>query len=245
MRPALRKAHSHGLGSVLRFQRWVECLSPPLKQNTFARFIRNDMPPIDVWMVLHAYLLNPQSAFSLSSRILSLILSTRSRSFAEDCIRLRLLRPLAILMASIPDFFFDVLVSGCMTSTFHLYVYELIPFAYKDTINDMILWKPRSASRSSWVTKTGLPFDPFESAAVLLHQDLLCPKCKTAVSVRECTNFCENSRVLRMPSIHNRYRDGLCPTKLFVYVLILHIRNNEGETRRRQADYRPNYAPVA
>ena len=124
-------------------------------------------------------------------------------------------------------------------------MYELIPFAYKDTINDMILWKPRSASRSSWVTKTGLPFDPFESAAALLHQDLLCPKCKAAVSVRECTNFRENSRVLPMPSIHNRYRDRLRPTKLFVYVFILHIRNNEGETRRRQADYRPNHAPVA
>jgi hypothetical protein len=90
------------------------------------------------------------------------------------------------------------LVSSCMTSTFHLYLYELIPFAYKDTINDMILWKPRTASRSSWVTKTGLPFDPFESAAVLLDQDLLCPKCKAAVSVCECTNSCEDSRVLRV-----------------------------------------------
>ena len=74
-----------------------------------------------------------------------------------------------------------------LTSTFHLYVYEMIPSAYKDTINDMILWKPRAASRSNWVTKTGLPFDPFESTAVLLHQDLLCPKCKAAVSIRECS----------------------------------------------------------
>ena len=65
MRSALINTSSHGLESVVRFQRWVECLSPPLKQNTFARFVRNDMPPIDVWMVLHAYLLNPQSVSSL------------------------------------------------------------------------------------------------------------------------------------------------------------------------------------
>jgi len=51
----------------------------------------------------------------------------------------------------------------------------------------MTLWKPHTASRSNWVTKTGLPFDPFESATVLLRQDLSCPKCKAAVSARECT----------------------------------------------------------
>jgi len=133
--------------AVERFQRWVECLSPPLRLNTFARFIRNDMPPLDVWMVLHAYLLNPQS-------------------FAEDCVRLELLKPLATLTASLPDLFFDVL----------------------DSIGDMILWKPHASSRSNWVTKTGLPFDPFESAAVLLHQDLLCPKCKALVSVPYITS---------------------------------------------------------
>jgi hypothetical protein len=64
----------------------------------------------------------------------------------------------------------------------------------------MALWKPHTASRSNWVTKTGLPFDPFESAAVLRHQDLLCPKCKAAVSPRECVNFCQNSRVYACPA---------------------------------------------
>jgi hypothetical protein len=72
--------------------------------------------------------------------------------------------------------------------------------AYKDTINDMILWKPHAASRSNWVSKTGLPFDPFEGAAVLLHQELLCPKCKAAISVRECTNFRNNSGAYPHPA---------------------------------------------
>jgi len=128
--------------AVERFQRWVENLSPPSKLNTLEKFVRRNLPPLDVWMVLHAYLLNPQS-------------------FAEDSIRLRSLRPLAMLTASLSHFFFDTL----------------------DTINDMILWKAHATSRSNWVSKTGLPFDPFESAAVLQHQELLCPKCKAVISV--------------------------------------------------------------
>ena len=47
---------------VTRFQRWVEHLSPPSRLNTLARFVRKNLPPLDVWMVLHAYMLNPQSA---------------------------------------------------------------------------------------------------------------------------------------------------------------------------------------
>ncbi|KAH8986680.1 hypothetical protein EDB92DRAFT_2020747 [Lactarius akahatsu] len=128
--------------AVERFQRWVEHLSPPSGPNTFAEFVCSDMPPLDVWMVLHAYLLNPQS-------------------FAEDCIRIGSLKPLAILTVSTPDFFLDAL----------------------DTIHDMVKWNPNSSSRRNWVTKTGLSFDPFDCAAVLSDQEVLCPKCKAAVNV--------------------------------------------------------------
>jgi hypothetical protein len=133
--------------AVERFQRWVEHLSPPSRTHTLAKFVRNDMPPLDVWMVLHAYLLNPQS-------------------FAEDCVRIRSLKHLTMFAASLPDFFLDAL----------------------GTIHDMIKWKPHSASRSNWVAKTGLSFDPFDCAAVLSDQQLLCPKCKAAVNVPYVTS---------------------------------------------------------
>ncbi|KAH9031145.1 hypothetical protein EDB85DRAFT_2243135, partial [Lactarius pseudohatsudake] len=128
--------------AVERFQRWVEHLLP----NTFAEFVCSDMPPLDVWMVLHAYLLSPQS-------------------FAEDCVRIGSLKPLAILTVSTPDFFLDALVSR------------------GGIIHDMVKWKPNSSSRQNWVTKTGLSFDPFDCAATLSDQELLCPKCKAAVNV--------------------------------------------------------------
>lgn len=54
-------SHLHGLGGLIRFQRWVEHLPPPSKLNTFEKFVRRNLPPLDVWMVFHAYLLNPQS----------------------------------------------------------------------------------------------------------------------------------------------------------------------------------------
>lgn len=77
----------------------------------------------------------------------------------------------------------------------HLFVFVCAwaeSFVYKDTIDDMILWTPHAATKSNWASKTGLPFDPFDGAAVLLHQELLCPKCRVAISVRECTEYRNN-----------------------------------------------------
>jgi hypothetical protein len=90
-----------------------------------------------------------------------------------------------MLATSLADFCFGVLVGFCMTMTS-----STDCFTIKDTITDMILWKPHAASRSNWVTKTELPFDPFE---FLTHQELSCPKCKANVSVCESTVFCEDS----------------------------------------------------
>src|SRR5260221_11806153 len=114
---------THGFGSVIRFQRWVECLSPPLKQNTFARFIRNDMPPIDVWMVLHAYLLNPQSA------TIPPVENPQSDFIYPMKVLRRRLHPPSIAKTSCNAHRFtsELLFRSLgeqLTSTFHLYVYE-------------------------------------------------------------------------------------------------------------------------
>ena len=118
-------------------------------------------------------------------------------------------------------------------------------FAYKDTINDMILWKPHATSRSKWVSKTGLPFDPFESAAILQHQELLCPKCKAVIGVRECDRLPRQRCVLRALSIYYGFRDGICSTKLLSCLFILRIRNYQGETCCSKANYRSDCASAA
>ncbi|KAI0792010.1 hypothetical protein C8Q75DRAFT_805056 [Abortiporus biennis] len=62
--------------AVERFQRWVNVIGPP--GNNITQWIEDDMPPIDVIMVWHTYLLNPSW-------------------YAEDCIRLPLLNSLKAL----------------------------------------------------------------------------------------------------------------------------------------------------
>ena len=54
--------------TTARFQRWAEHITLPSRSHTLAKFVRNDMPPLDVWMVLHAYLLNPQLASAVPSK---------------------------------------------------------------------------------------------------------------------------------------------------------------------------------
>jgi hypothetical protein len=147
-----------------------------------------------------------------------------------------------MLAASVPHFFFDTLVSGYLDPPTSA---RTESFAYKDTINDMVLWKTHATSRSNWVSKTGLPFDPFESAAVLQHQELLCPKCKAIISVRECTRVPRQRRVLRALSIYYGFRDGICSTKLLSCLFILRIRNYQRETCRSKVNYRSNCASAA
>ncbi|KAH7882290.1 hypothetical protein F5I97DRAFT_1931482 [Phlebopus sp. FC_14] len=60
--------------AVDRFERWVQCLQfVPLE-----KFVTNHLPPLDVWMVWHAYLLTPCW-------------------YAEDCERLAILQQLRLL----------------------------------------------------------------------------------------------------------------------------------------------------
>ncbi|THH07932.1 hypothetical protein EW146_g9155, partial [Bondarzewia mesenterica] len=69
--PEQRWAWFVGL-AVERFERWLKAVAP-VRTETWAEV---EAPPVDVWMVWHAYLLNP-------------------RSYAEDCSRLTIMRTLA------------------------------------------------------------------------------------------------------------------------------------------------------
>lgn len=122
-----------------------------------------------------------------------------------------------MLAASLPDFFFDSLVSDSVTPHFSSLYTSTESFACKDTINDMTLWKPHSTSRSNWVSKTDLPFDPFESATVLQHQELLCPKCKAVISVCEYQStaatpcLMHTQHILRLPGRDMPNKTSLIP----------------------------------
>ena len=110
----------------------------------------------------------------------------------------------------------------------------------------MVKWKPHSASRSNWVTKTGLSFDPFDCAAVLSDQRLLCPKCKAAVDVREYSAPCSNSELNTLViSICHFRGNGLRSAEVFSRLPVLYLRNYQGNTCSCKVDDRSNCSPDA
>ncbi|KAI0051192.1 hypothetical protein FA95DRAFT_1628258 [Auriscalpium vulgare] len=78
-----------GLAVESRFERWVKRIS--LARTDAKHFAHDAVPPLDVWMVWHSYMLNPGS-------------------FADDCSRHKLLMPLDALLTLSKHFFFQVLV---------------------------------------------------------------------------------------------------------------------------------------
>ncbi|KAI0049887.1 hypothetical protein FA95DRAFT_1488384 [Auriscalpium vulgare] len=76
--------------AVERFELWVKSLgrAPPTDAKQFAQ---NAAPPLDVWLVWHSYMLNPEA-------------------FADDCSRHKFLVPLNALLTSSDRFFFEALL---------------------------------------------------------------------------------------------------------------------------------------
>ncbi|KAI0050300.1 hypothetical protein FA95DRAFT_1603654 [Auriscalpium vulgare] len=74
--------------AVERFERWVKNIN--LAPTNPKEFAHAAAPPLDVWLVWHAYMLNPES-------------------FADDCSRHKSLLPLSALLGTSDSFFLEVL----------------------------------------------------------------------------------------------------------------------------------------
>ncbi|KAK0472456.1 hypothetical protein IW261DRAFT_1343552 [Armillaria novae-zelandiae] len=111
--------------AVERLERWCKELTSDDKMN----FADQCLPPVDVIMVWHAYLLNP--AYVL-----------------HDCFR-------------------DAALMTCQART--CCTIEL---------------PPSEARVQTWLRKTHVPYDPFESAIVLTNREITCPQCLTTANVR-------------------------------------------------------------
>ncbi|KAH8831565.1 hypothetical protein DL96DRAFT_1812407 [Flagelloscypha sp. PMI_526] len=120
--------------AVERFILWCQSL----EESDITAYGTNILPPPDVLMVFHAYLLNPGW-------------------FREDCHRLEICKHLSL----VAEFLGDSL--GQMPAFFESSV---------------------SAEREKvWVRRCKVPFDPFESLAVMTSKTIECPKCSTKMLV--------------------------------------------------------------
>ncbi|SJL02729.1 uncharacterized protein ARMOST_06065 [Armillaria ostoyae] len=120
--------------AVERFERWCKELTSDDKMN----FADQCLPPVDVIMVWHAYLLNPAR-------------------YSEDSLRKEHIK----ILAGAGDWFQD-LERTCYT----------------------IDSPPSEARVQTWLQKTHVPYDPFESAIVLTDREIACPQCLTKANVR-------------------------------------------------------------
>ncbi|KAK0243464.1 hypothetical protein EDD85DRAFT_762579 [Armillaria nabsnona] len=124
--------------AVERFERWCKELTSADEMD----FANQCLPPVDVIMVWHAYLLNPA--------------------------------------------YFRVRVTG--SRTWHAYL-TLFPRvradrAYQEQTCYTIDSPPSDARVQTWLQKTHVPYDPFESAIVLTDREIACPQCLKKVNVR-------------------------------------------------------------
>ncbi|KAK0499370.1 hypothetical protein EDD18DRAFT_1460304 [Armillaria luteobubalina] len=120
--------------AVERFERWCKELTSADE----ADFVDKCLPPVDVIMVWHAYLLNPAR-------------------YSEDSQRNEHIK----VLAGAGDWFKDLECVCC-------------------TIDS----PPSEARVQTWLQKTHVPYDPFESAIVLTNREIICPQCLTKANVR-------------------------------------------------------------
>ena len=129
-----------------------------------SEWTQHAMPPIDVLMVWHAYLLNPSW-------------------YAEDTSR----RPELRGIRTLSGYLLQAIVSrGHEVAAFdssHL---------SKIHVGDISQWVPNTTQQATWLEKTGTLFDPLDSAPQAIHHIIKeCPKCFQPVAARKCTVWCE------------------------------------------------------
>ncbi|KAG6917558.1 hypothetical protein DXG01_002027 [Tephrocybe rancida] len=138
--------------AVERFTVWCESLRSADSSRPAAEFL----PPLDVLMVWHAYLLNP-GLVSLANVAFNLSNHALASWYAEDCIRLPIMRNLSKLT-------------------------QIFSASLGSDLQALMAAEPSEARRSFWTTKTGRAFDALEDA--LGHQTKVfpCPKCQKPVN---------------------------------------------------------------
>ena len=168
-----------------------------------SEWVQQAMPPIDVLMVWHAYLLNPSW-------------------YAEDTIRRPELRGIYHLRAYLIQAIVRHKFKSAMTS-----------LTRKQTlVKDISQWQPSAEHQDLWLQRTGTLFDPLESAPLTPHHVINeCPKCFKPVAIRTYVSnphaHCDTYR--RDHSIHRCRRNWLRSTQVRSCMSYMPIRHHERE----------------
>ncbi|KAJ7097656.1 hypothetical protein C8R44DRAFT_563612, partial [Mycena epipterygia] len=125
------------------FEIWCKALMPADAEQQFAMIL----PPIDVLMVWHAYLLNPRF------EVLSVSCSCAGDTwYAEDLER----RPELTGLKKAGD---------------------ALATALSRDLGMLLTSPPSALCIAQWIKLTDMPFSPIEAAPCLLSREVVCPKC--------------------------------------------------------------------
>lgn len=59
----------------------------------------------------------------------------------------------------------------------------------KATLGNLSGYQPSEAQDSAWVEATGIPFDSFECAGILVDHSVVGPKCSETLAARELAHY--------------------------------------------------------
>jgi hypothetical protein len=120
--------------------------------------IEDRLPPLDVLMVLHSYLLNPWS-------------------FYEDTHRSLEVQPLLA--------YADAMSLELVCYLFPHQFCSQLTFGLQPKLPGILEAPPSEARIDLWSRRMPVPFDPIDSAKVMESKDIICPVCKRATSASE------------------------------------------------------------
>ncbi|KAG6907306.1 hypothetical protein DXG01_009470 [Tephrocybe rancida] len=157
---------------------------------------RDILPPVDVLMVWHAYMLNPGYVYIIGTIIQS---AHRHASwYAEDCSRINALRGLKSLT---PVF------SNSFVRLHHTYLPLPPPQRLRQAseLEDILMSEPTQSRLDFWdVITHGRHFDPIRDAELHHTRNVLCPKCRRSLLItymkEDSTGFFQEKFQIQCPS---------------------------------------------
>jgi hypothetical protein len=170
------------LYTVDRFERWCRSFPPDFSLSWGS--VEEQIPPLDVLMVWHAYMLNPGFVQSFPLELAALTKPTTPyacRWYAEDCIRLPILAGLRQLDGLLSVFG----VCTLPQNSTHISDFDaVITQAEQGEIAALTGIQVSYERASLWGRRTSMPFDPMDAIPGLTHRYVVCPKCAGYVSQR-------------------------------------------------------------
>jgi hypothetical protein len=152
------------------FERWCLSIKP-------SDVVEQHLPPIDVTMVWHAYLLNPRQVY-LPSCLIRLPFVAGSAVGMQKTLHAFLSSNISPDSAITSPPFSCVITPSCNCAN-QLTLYQANP--------DLLTSETQPYERvSAWERRTQTPYDPFASIVTLTHKPIHCPGCSRTVLARMC-----------------------------------------------------------